>query len=362
MRVATHWGSGDSTSGTEQPGPRPNGRGIPLGNAALVLAPFSQEAIEALRRIIPVSYESWTATRKLYSPDVLSDRINAEGINILIVEADFVFDEVFREARALRFLGVCRNSLDHVDLQAATEHGVTVVNAPARNAQAVAELTLGLMISLARGVCDHNGYVKSGKWESPVEPYISMRGVELQGKTLGIIGLGSIGKIVARLGRAFGMSVLAYDPYVGTPGSRRGSALLGMLDQVVQDSDFLSIHAPSTPETQGLLDRRRLGLMKRGSYIVNTAAYPIVDEEALADHLKSGHIAGAALDVHQTHPIPPTSPMLKLGNALLLPHVGGATDGTIMRQSWMMVNDIQRFLQGQRPRHLINREVWRRRG
>ena len=298
----------------------------------------------------------------LYSPDVLSDRINVDGINILIVEADFVFEEVFREASALRFLGVCRNSLNHVDLESATKHGVAVVNTPGRNAQAVAELTLGLMISLARGVCQHDGYVKSGKWENPVEPYISMRGIELRGRTLGIIGLGSIGRIVARLGRAFGMDVLAYDPYVGTPGGRKGSALLGTLDQVVRASDFLSIHAPSTPETQGLLDRRRLGLMKQGAFLVNTAAYPIVDDEALAHHLKSGHIAGAALDVHQTHPIPPTSPMLKLNNVLLLPHIGGATDGTVVRQSWMMVNDIQRFLQGRKPRHLVNREVWRHRG
>ena len=332
-----------------------------MSETALVLAPFSQDALQALGGILSVTYESWTDTRKLYSPEELCERIDKEDIGVLVVEADFVFDEVFRQCRTLKFLGVCRNSMAHIDLDAATKHGVAVVNTPGRNAQAVAELTVGLMVCLARRIHRLNGDVKDGKWENPVEPYISMRGVELRGKTLGVIGLGAIGRIVARIGRAFGMHVLAYDPYAGTPGTKKSGAVLSALDQVLRVSDFLSIHTPDTSDTEGLLNRSRLGLMKAGAYIINTAAYRVIEESALVDYLKSGHIAGVALDVHQTHPILPSSPLLKLENVILTPHIGGATDGTIERQSWMMVDEIRRFLVGRRPRNLVNRLMWGRR-
>ena len=337
-------------------------RGDRVGETALVLAPFSQDALESLGHILSVTYESWMDTRRLYSPEELTQRINAEDIGILVVEADFVFEEVFAQSRPLEFLGVCRNGLGHIDVEAATQHGVAVVNTPGRNTQGVAELTMGLMLSLARGIPMLNGYVRDGKWEGPVEPYLSMRGVELRGKTLGIIGLGSIGRTVAGLGRAFGMHVLGYDPYVGIPGKKKAGALMGTLDQVMALSNFLSIHTPDSPDTEGLLDHRLLGLMKPGSYIINTAAYPIIEEAALVEYLMSGHIAGVALDVHQTHPIPPSSPLLKLENVILTPHIGGATDGTVHRQSWMMAEEISCFLRGQRPRHLVNGPVWGRRG
>ena len=328
----------------------------------MVLAPFSRDALDALGQSVPVTYESWTETRRLYSPQELSRRINSENISLLIVEADFVFDEVFQESGPLRFLGVCRNGLDHIDVKAATENGVAVVNAPGRNTQAVAELTLGLMLALARNIPRLDSCVKDGGWQDPVGPYISMRGVELHGKTLGIVGLGSIGRSVARLGEALGMRVLAYDPYAGDRGKKVAGALLETLEQVLQASDFLSVHTPNTPETEGLLDSRRLGLTKPGCFIINTAAYHAIEEGALVEHLRSGHVAGAALDVHRSHPIPPSSPLLKLENVILTPHVGGATDGTIERQSWTMVEEIRLFLEGRRPRHLVNGEVWRRRG
>ena len=329
---------------------------------AMILAPFCQGALDALGRTLSVTYESWTHTRRLRSPEELIERINSESIRFLVVEADFVFDEVFQHTEPLEFLGVCRNSLDHVDVPAATANGVAVVNTPGRNAQAVAELTLGLMLALARRIDHLNGYVKDGSWESPVEPYLSMRGVELKGKTLGIIGLGTIGRAVARLARAFRMRVVAHDPYAGPAGGKKGGVALESLERMLEQSDFLSVHTPLTPQTEALLDRHRLSLLKEGSYVINTAAFPVIDEEALAEHLRSGHIAGAALDVHRTHPIPPTSPLLKLDNVILTPHIGGATDGTVERQSWMMVEEIDRYLSGRMPRRLVNREVWRRRG
>ncbi|MCE2462717.1 MAG: phosphoglycerate dehydrogenase, partial [Dehalococcoidia bacterium] len=293
-------------------------------------------------------------------PLELSHRINVEGISILVVEADFVFDEVFQESGSLKLLGSCRNGLDHIDVEAATDHGVAVVNTPGRNSQGVAELTISLMLSLARGIPRLSCYVKGGLWQDPTEPYISMRGVELHGRTLGIIGLGSIGRKVARLGKAFGMHTVAYDPYVGTPGSKKAGAMLNTLEEVLESSDFLSIHTAGTSETERMLDRRRLGMMKTGSYVINTAAYHVIEEEALVEYLKSGHIAGAALDVHRTHPIQPSSLLLGLDNVILTPHIGGATDGTVEKQSWIIVDEIHRFLRGRRPRHLVNGEVWRK--
>ena len=337
--------------------------GVPLmreSERALILAPFAQDALDSLGHTLSVTYESWTDTRRLYSPPELSHRINVEGISILVVEADFVFDEVFQQSGPLKLLGSCRNGLDHIDVEAATEHGVAVVNTPGRNSQGVAELTISLMLSLARGIPRLSCYVKEGLWQDPTEPYISMRGVELHGRTLGIIGLGSIGRNVARLGKAFGMHVVAYDPYVGTPGSKKAGAMLSTLEEVLESSDFLSIHTAGTSETERMLDRHRLGMMKTGSYIINTAAYHVIEEEALVEYLKSGHIAGAALDVHRTHPIQPSSLLLGLDNVILTPHIGGATDGTVEKQSWIIVDEIHRFLRGRRPRHLVNGEVWRK--
>ena len=329
---------------------------------ALVLAPFSREALNALELLLPVTYESWTETQRLYEPEELVDRLDREDVEVLVVEADFIFEEVFQGVNRLKLLGVCRGTLNQVDLEAATRHGVAVVNTPARNAQAVAELTLGLMLALARGIPVSHRYVSSGHWQNPVEPYISMRGVELQGKTLGVIGLGAVGTLVARLGRSLGMDVLAYDPLLGPLGRKRRGALLTSLERLLQEADFLSIHAPLTSATEGLLNRESLSRMKRNSYIINTAAFEIVDEESLVELLKDGQIAGAALDVHEAHPIPPSSPLLGLPNVILTPHIGGATHETVERHSWMMVEDVRRFLEGRRPRHLVNSQVWKHRG
>ena len=326
-----------------------------MGSRALILAPFSREALDILGASLPVIYESWMDTRRLYAPDELSERIVREDVGMLVVEADFVFEEVFQEAGPLRFLGVCRNSVDHVDLESATRHGVAVVNTPGRNAQAVAELTMGLILSLARRIPQMDNYVKTGAWDNPVEPYVSMRGMELSGKTLGLIGLGAVGGSVSRLAGAFGMGVVAYDPYVGP----REGAALAALDEVLSASDVVSVHTSgSSPNGKPLLDEERLSKMKPGAYLVNTASHSAVDEAALVEGLRTGHIAGAALDVHRAHPIPPDSPLLGISNVLLTPHTGGATDGTVERHSSMMVDEIQRYLQGKRPIHLVNGDVW----
>ena len=186
-------------------------------------------------------HESWLDTGRLQDPDELGARLDEDRVSVLVVEPDFVFEESFEAAGSLRLVGVCRTSVSHVDVAAATRHGVAVVNAPGRNSQAVAEHALGLMLSLARGIPSADAYVRGGRWENPVEPYVSMRGGELSGRKLGVVGLGRIGRTLAGIGTALGMEVAAHDPYVDAD---QGGVPLKGLDDLLAWADFVSMHLP----------------------------------------------------------------------------------------------------------------------
>jgi len=325
---------------------------------ALILVPFQPEALQRLRACVEVTCESWMETRKLYSPEELAERIQNEGFQIVVIEADFVFDEVFENARDLRFVGVCRGAVDHVDVNAATEHGVLVVNTPARNATGVAELTIGLMLSLARRIPEAHALVRSGGWIDPVGPYMSLRGLELSTKTVGIVGLGAIGCEVSKRLCAFDMTVLAYDPYVPAERFALAGAVKVDLNTLVSEADFITIHCPLTPATAGLIGSEQIARMKPTAFLVNTAGWEIVEENALMAALSERRIAGAAFDVYETHPVSADSPLLKLDNVVLTPHIGGATDGTIARYSMSITEDIERFVAGKRPLNLVNPAAW----
>lgn len=322
---------------------------------SLVLAPFAEADLRRLSGRLHVEYESWTDSRRLLDPDELGAKLNGLGVSVLVIELDFVFEEVFEAVPSLKFVGICRAGTSHVDIEAATANGVAVVNTPGRNAQAVAEHALGLMLSLARRIPEGHSYVTGGRWLNPVKPYVELRGVELGGRMLGIVGLGAIGRRLAEMAGAIGMECVAFDPYVDAPPA---DIRLKDLDEVLAGSDFVSIHAPLTRETEGLIDSRGLALMKPTAYLMNLSDARIVDRGGLVDALESGRIAGAALDVFETHPIAPDHPLLGLDNVILTPHVGGATEETIGRYSKMMADDILRFLDGVRPLNLVNPGVW----
>ena len=326
---------------------------------ALILAPFSETQLARLRSRVDVSYESWMETRELRDPEVLGARLHEEGCDILVVEVDFVFEEVFEAAPGLRLVGVCRATTSHVDVDAASRHGVLVVNTPGRNAQAVAEHALGLMLSLARRIPEAHSYVKEKRWQNPLEPYLGLRGIELAGRTLGIVGFGAVGRRLAAIADGIGMLCIAHDPYVSPPVE---GARLVELDELLAESDFVSIHAPITEGTRGMIDGHRLGQMKPTSYLVSLSDASIVDERALVRALSERRIAGAALDVFETQPLAPDSPLLGLDNVVLTPHLGGATDETIERHSEMMADDVLRWLDGERPERLVNPEAWAARG
>ncbi len=218
------------------------GAAEPANIKALILAPFTDSQLVALRRTVDVTHESWMNSRRLYAPDELAIRLSEECITILVIESDFVFEEVFDAAPSLRFVGICRTTTGHVDVDAATERGVLVVNTPGRNAQAVAEHALGLMLSLARRIPMTHDYISGGRWLDPVEPYLAMRGVELSGRTLGIVGMGAIGRKLASMASALGMRCTGYDPYVVEPPK---GVRMTELDALLEGADFVSVHAPA---------------------------------------------------------------------------------------------------------------------
>ena len=325
---------------------------------ALVRAPFWPSALERMRKKLEVIYESWMDESKLLSTEEFIERIQGQGIEIVVVEADFISREVFEKSKKLKLLGVCRADMAYVDIKAATEHGVPVINTPARNATAVAELTVGLMLSLLRNIPRAHQMVSSGAWVDPTAAYFSMRGNELSGKTIGIVGFGAIGQRVARMLSVFETSILVHDPFLSPEKIKQAGATPVELDELMKRSDIVTIHSSTTPEAMGLISAERIALMKPTAYLINAANAFVLDNEAIIKSLKEKRIAGAAFDVFETWPVRPDSPLLKLDNVVLTPHIGGATAETVVRYSQMIVDDIERFLKGERPRNLVNPQVW----
>lgn len=324
----------------------------------LILAPFDLSVLTRLRQSMDITYESWMETRRLLSPQGFIERIEGQGVEIIVVEADFLPREVFEEAPKLRLIGVCRADVSHIDIAAATERRVPVVNTPARNAIAVAELTVGLMLSLARSITTAHDLVRTGSWVDPTTAYFSLRGTELWGKTIGIVGFGAIGQQVARRLRAFDANIITYDPHVDPEQMRAAQVRPADLDELMSESHIISIHCSTTEETVGLISAQKIAIMKPTAYIVNAASAFVVDQAALVQALSERRIAGGAFDVYQTWPVRPDDPLLKLDNVVLTPHIGGATAETILRHSEMIADDIESFLRGERPKRLVNPEVW----
>lgn len=326
----------------------------PLSVRALILAPFSERWLSRLRRRIDVTYESWLDTGALQDPDELGARIAAEQVDILIVEADFVFEETFEAAPALRLVGLCRNALNQVDVEAATRHGVPVTHAPGRNTNAVAEMTIGLMLALARRIPQAHTLVSGAGWRDPALGYRALRGREIAGSTVGIVGFGQIGRAVAAACLALHARVVVSDPFVPDRTLERAGMVPAGLAKLATIADFVSLHVPENEATVHMIDGAFLARMKRGSYLVNTSGGSVVDPAALIDVLENGRIAGAALDVFEGQPLPVSSPLMSCPNLILTPHIGGATDETIDRHSRIMTSEIERMLDGKPLRFVVN--------
>ena len=328
----------------------------------LSLVELDADEAQRLAEVADVETRPWTETLALVDPDELAEELTAKGVVALFVEADFVMAETFETAPGLRFVGICRGDTGHVDLAAATRAGVIVTHTPGRNAEAVAELTIATMLALLRGIPAASAYVQEHRWEDPVTAYVEMRGSELGRQVVGIIGLGRIGRQTARLAKAFGARVLATDPALNEKEIRATGCEPAEFPDVLAPSTMLAVHCPSLEATRGLIDAEALALMPRGARLVVTTGEGVVREDAVAEALHSGHLAGAAFDVFDTHPIRPDNPLLDAPNTLLLPHIGGATDATVQRYSAMVVDDFLAFLNGRRPPRIVNPEVLDRLG
>jgi D-3-phosphoglycerate dehydrogenase len=244
----------------------------------------------------------------------------ADADALVVRSAVQVDSKLLESAPKLRVIGRAGVGVDNIDTDASTRGGIVVMNTPGANAIAVAELTLGLMVSMARSIPRANATMHEGKWEKK-----TLQGRELRGKTLGIVGLGRIGLEVARRARAFGMELIGYDPFIAPVIARENDVTLVPIDEIFRRSDYLTLHVGLTPQTEGLINATSLAIMKKGVRIINCARGELIVEEALAEALKSGHVAGAALDVFHKEPLK-DSPFFSLENVILSPHIAGSTD------------------------------------
>ncbi len=280
----------------------------------IVLAEKVSPATLALLQQQP-GWECVTADKIKSLPDELADA------DALIVRSAVQVDAALLEhAPKLRVIGRAGVGVDNIDTAAATHRGIVVMNTPGANAVAVAELTLGLMISMARAIPRANETMHAGIWDKK-----SLQGAELRGKTLGIVGLGRIGLEVARRAAAFGMTLLAYDPFIAPAIARENDVSLTSLDDVFKHSDYLTLHVGLTTQTEGMINATSIAIMKQGVRLVNCARGELIVDEALVDGLKSGKVAGAALDVFTKEPLK-DSAYFGLPQVLLSPHIAGATD------------------------------------
>ena len=244
----------------------------------------------------------------------------AEADALVVRSAVQVDAKLLEAAPKLRVIGRAGVGVDNIDTDAATRRGIVAMNTPGANAVAVAELTLGLMISMARSIPRANSTMHAGKWEKK-----SLQGSELRGKTLGIVGLGRIGLEVARRARSFGMELIGYDPFIAPVIARENEVTLVPIDEIFKRSDYLTLHVGLTSQTEGMINATSIKIMKPGIRIVNCARGELIVDEALAEALRSGHVAGAALDVFRNEPLK-ESPYFGLETVLLSPHIAGSTN------------------------------------
>jgi D-3-phosphoglycerate dehydrogenase / 2-oxoglutarate reductase len=263
-----------------------------------------------------------TVDRPLSEPEMLE---LVEGCEAVIVGVEPVSAAVL-DAGPIRVVVKYGSGLDNIDLDATSARGVTVVGTGRANARSVAELTIALMLALARHVVAHDRLIRSGSWSR-------RPGIELEGKRLGLVGYGAIGRTVARLAHGFGLVTVAHDPVLA-----EADVELVDLDELLTSTDVVSLHLPLDERTRGLVGTRELALMRPGALLINTARGGLVDEQALAEALRTGRLGGAAFDVFLEEPLPPDSPLLELDSFVASPHAGAATTEAARRASLLAVD------------------------
>jgi phosphoglycerate dehydrogenase-like enzyme len=299
-----------------------------------------------LRRLAPYGTIELHTTRAADRPELFARIARAEVlINVRAYTA--LDDEALAAAPSLKLVSILGTGTDNVDLVAAKGRGITVTNTPGVGAPSVAELTVGLLLAVTRSIPISDVRLRQGTWQH-------VEGPELEGKTLGLLGLGAIGERVARLGRGLGMRVIAWSFTRDAARAERLGVEMVERDDVFRNADVVSVHLRNTPEVRGVVGARELGLMRPSAFLINTARAALVDQDALAEALRAGQIAGAGMDVYLEEPLPPErNPFRDLDNVVLTPHIGAVTREANARSRAMPVDNIIAFIQGH-PEHVVN--------
>jgi len=320
----------------------------PLVVLAGPIHPDGQAVLEQVARVSVCEDET--------EAGLIRDAAGAQGILFRIKPR--CTETLMAACPTLRVVGRHGAGLDTIDIPAATRLGVAVVHAPGSNSQAVAEHALMLMLACVKHTRQVDRTTRAGDWSAG-------RGAntELAGKTLGIVGIGNIGRRVAKFTGALGMRVLAYDKYLPDEEvRRRGAEPVASLEALLPQADVLTCHTPLTPETRHMMNGKTLGLLKRGAVFVNTSRGAVQDEHALFEALTRGHVGAAGLDVWEEEPVPRDHPILNLDNVVCSGHVAGVTVEAIRQMAVQVAGEMARVLRGERPDVLVNPDVWPRLG
>lgn len=284
-----------------------------------------------------------TSGKPLSSEDL---RAKLPGIDGMIAGLDELDERAFQAADALKVVARYGVGVNNVDLEAAKRRGIVVTTTPAANAKAVAELAVALILNLLRPVIDANQRTKAGDWPR-------LKGTSLEGKTVGLYGLGAIGKEVAHRLSGFECVVLATDLRQDDSFAAKHGVEFVSAEELLQRADVLSLHVPGTPDTRGMVNSEFLGRMKAGAWLVNTARGDLIDELALAESLDTGRLRGAALDVFAEEPPPSDGPLMRLDDVILTPHMGSHTDSSVNRMGQMALEECLRVLGGEEPLYRV---------
>lgn len=312
----------------------------------LITAPFDAGVAAALAD----AYQVRTFPPSM-SGRSLADTLPASelaGATAVVCELDLVDQRALALTPELRLVVSCRANPVNVDLAACAARGVTVATTPARNADVTADLAFALLLATPRHTGRAERWLRGGGWtgEDVFEPYRRFRGPALAGRTLGVLGAGAVGRRMIRRALAFDMRVLAHDPHLAE--GALDVPLVG-LDDLLRGSDVLTVHVPLNESTTGMVGARELGLLKPGSYLINAGRAAVVEEEALVEALRTGHLAGAGLDVFWTEPVPADHPLLAMDNVTVTPHIGGASDDVVTAQSRIAERALRAWRAGRTP-------------
>jgi len=279
---------------------------------------------------------------------------SVDGLVCLLTEK--ITPAVIESGKSLKVISNIAVGYDNIDVKKATEKGIYVTNTPGVLTETTADLAWALLMAVARRIAEADRYLRSGKWKIQWN-LMFMTGTDVYGKTLGIMGLGRIGQAIARRAKGFNMKILYYDEKRSPELESELGVKYADVDTVFRESDFVTVHVPLTEKTCNFVGEKQLNLMKKTAILVNTSRGPVVDEKALYKALNEGKIGGAGLDVFQKEPIEMSNPLLKLNNAVLLPHIGSASVETRTKMAVMAVENAAAALEGKVPPNLVNLDV-----